>query len=221
MLTNRIDAVIFDMDGILIDSEPVWQLAEYEVLAGLGLPIKPEDIHDTVGLRIDMVVDYWYRRFPWDNYDNAAVAKQIVDGVVAHILAEGVPMKGVIEALEFCRAKGLKIGLATSSSWAIIDAVLDTLNIRGYFEAMESAEHLDYGKPHPEVYLKCADALGVPARNCLAVEDSFNGLIAARAATMQTLAIPPAHEREQARWAVAHVKADDLTALPVLLTSHS
>ncbi|MBT1444013.1 hexitol phosphatase HxpB [Shewanella sp. JM162201] len=219
MFTNRIDAVIFDMDGILIDSEPVWQLAEYEVLAGLGLPIKPEDIHETVGLRIDQVVDYWYRRHPWDNYDNAAVAGRIVDTVVAHILAEGVPMKGVVEALEFCRAKGLKIGLATSSSWAIIDAVLDKLGIRDYFEAMESAEHLAFGKPHPEVYLNCAAKLGIAARHCLAVEDSFNGLIAARAATMQTLAIPPAHEREQARWVIAHVKANDLTALPALLAN--
>ncbi|QSX36906.1 hexitol phosphatase HxpB [Shewanella sedimentimangrovi] len=217
MIPSTIQAVIFDMDGVLIDSEPVWQQAEYEVLRDLGLPLQRKDILETVGLRIDQVVDYWYRRLPWDNYDNGAVAAQIVDRVIAYIKNEGTPMAGVLEALACCKARGLKVGLATSSSWTIIDAVLDKLEIRHCFDAMESAEHLAYGKPHPEVYLNCATKLGVPARLCLAIEDSFNGLIAARAATMHTLAIPPAHERDQPRWVIAHERAETLTELPALL----
>ena len=83
--------------------------------------------------------------------------------------------------------------------------------------AVESAEALTYGKPHPEVYLNCAAALGVDPRYCLAIEDSFNGLIAARAANMQTVAIPAAEQRGEAKWVVAHHQADSLLDLPAIL----
>ncbi|NMH66950.1 hexitol phosphatase HxpB [Shewanella salipaludis] len=217
MTAPQIQAVIFDMDGILIDSEPVWQIAEHRVLQSLGLPINFDDALQTTGLRIDQVVGYWYQRFPWENYDNAAVAKAIVDSVVSHIERHGAPMTGVMEALEHCRASGLRIGLATSSSHALVDAVLGKLQIGDYFDAVESAQDLAYGKPHPEVYLNCAHALGITPTSCLAIEDSFNGLIAARAANMQTLVIPAASQRHQAQWVIAHSQADNLLALPGLL----
>jgi mannitol-1-/sugar-/sorbitol-6-/2-deoxyglucose-6-phosphatase len=215
----HIHAVIFDMDGILIDSEPAWQQAEHRVMLSLGVPISLEDTRQTTGLRIDEVVSHWYRRFPWQDYDNAAVAKQIVAEVVDYIASEGKPMTGVAEALAACRAQGLKIGLATSSSHALVDAVLARLAIAHYFDATESAEFLPLGKPHPEVYLNCARALDVAPSLCLAIEDSFNGLIAARAAGMQTLVIPEACQRQEPKWVIAHHKADNLLALPSLLGS--
>jgi beta-phosphoglucomutase-like phosphatase (HAD superfamily) len=95
--------------------------------------------------------------------------------------------------------------------------VIAKLNIADYFEARCSAENLSYGKPHPEVYLNCAKALGLKAEHCLAVEDSFNGLIAARAANMQTVIIPAPNQANQARWAGAHHQLKDLTQLAGLL----
>ncbi|MFB2650356.1 hexitol phosphatase HxpB [Shewanella mangrovisoli] len=217
MTSLSIQAVIFDMDGVLIDSEPLWQRVEYEVLSALGVPVTIETIQQTTGLRIDQCVDYWYHKAPWADYDNAKVSKAIVDRVAEEILKTGEAMQGVQQAIEYCQAKGLKIGLATSSFYTIIEAVLSKLSLSGKFMAVQSAEGLTYGKPHPEVYLNCAAALGVDPRYCLAIEDSFNGLIAARAANMQTVAIPAPEQRGEAKWIVAHHQADSLLDLPAIL----
>ncbi|MFB2735207.1 hexitol phosphatase HxpB [Shewanella mangrovisoli] len=217
MISLSIQAVIFDMDGVLIDSEPLWQRVEYEVLSALGVPVTIETIQQTTGLRIDQCVDYWYHKAPWADYDNAKVSKTIVDRVAEEILKTGEAMQGVQQAIEYCQAKGLKIGLATSSFYTIIEAVLSKLGLSDKFMAVQSAEGLTYGKPHPEVYLNCAAALGVDPRYCLAIEDSFNGLIAARAANMQTVAIPAAEQRGEAKWVVAHHQADSLLDLPAIL----
>ncbi|MFB2682266.1 hexitol phosphatase HxpB [Shewanella mangrovisoli] len=217
MTSLSIQAVIFDMDGVLIDSEPLWQRVEYEVLSALGVPVTIETIQQTTGLRIDQCVDYWYHKAPWADYDNAKVSKAIVDRVAEEILKTGEAMQGVQQAIEYCQAKGLKIGLATSSFYTIIEAVLSKLGLCDKFMAVQSAEGLTYGKPHPEVYLNCAAALGVDPRYCLAIEDSFNGLIAARAANMQTVAIPAPEQRGEAKWIVAHHQADSLLDLPAIL----
>jgi beta-phosphoglucomutase-like phosphatase (HAD superfamily) len=170
MLTTQISGVIFDMDGVLIDSEPAWQQAEHQVMVDLGVPLSFEDTEQTTGLRIDQVVHYWYARHPWvaqGKYDNTLIADKIVAQVASEISQHGQAMAGVIEALKTCQQLGLKIGLATSSSSAIIAAVMTKLNLDDYFEARCSAENLTYGKPHPEVYLNCANALGLAPSNCL------------------------------------------------------
>ncbi|AQS40441.1 haloacid dehalogenase superfamily protein, subfamily IA, variant 3 with third motif having DD or ED [Shewanella psychrophila] len=221
MTSPKFKAVIFDMDGVLIDSEPSWQEAEFQTMKRLGLPISYEDTLQTTGLRIDQVVSYWYQRFPWANYDNEQTAKTIVDQVVNAITSDGQAMTGVESALEFCRTNDYKIGLATSSSNLIIEAVLNKLNIAHYFDAIESAEHLAYGKPHPEVYLNCAKAINLDPITCVAIEDSFNGLVAARAANMQTIAIPAVEQQDEPKWVIAHQQLKDLTELPEYLDSSS
>ena len=218
MQTASIQAVIFDMDGVLIDSEPLWQQVEYQVLFGLGVPVTMPTIQETTGLRIDQCIDYWYHKSPWPQYDNAAVVKTIVDEVASQILLSGEAMQGVHDAIAHCQALGLKIGLATSSFYSIIDAVLTKLELTNQFDAITSAEGLAYGKPHPEVYLNCAAALAVDPRRCLAIEDSFNGVIAARAANMQTLVIPAEDQRQLPKWVVAHHQAQSLTELPAVLS---
>ncbi|GIU53670.1 MULTISPECIES: hexitol phosphatase HxpB [Shewanella] len=218
MSSTTLEAVIFDMDGIIIDTEPAWQQAEVEVLNQLGVPITVEDAEITTGLRIDFLVSYWYQRHPWPNYDNQQVAQQIIDKVITFIETQGKPMRGVINALNLCQQQQLKIGLATSSSSDLIAAVMGKLGIKDYFMAIESAENLKYGKPHPEVYLNCADALGVHPSLCLAIEDSFNGLVAARAASMQTVAIPAENVADQERWQhIAHQQIAHLDLLGTVL----
>ncbi|BAJ00241.1 hexitol phosphatase HxpB [Shewanella violacea] len=219
MTSPKLKAIIFDMDGVLIDSEPSWQKAIFQTLELLGLPIRFEDTLQTTGLRIDQVVSYWYQKFPWDNYDNEKTANAIVDQVVNMISTTGQAMTGVEQALKFCRDNDYKIGLATSSSSPIIEAVLNKLKLAHYFDSIQSAEHLAYGKPHPEVYLNCAKALDIDPMTCVAIEDSFNGLVAARAANMQTIVIPAVEQQGEPRWILAHQQLRDLTQLPEVLDS--
>lgn len=216
-MSANLSAVIFDMDGVLIDSEPYWREAELEVFGQLGLPITLEQTYQTTGLRIDQVVAFWYAQIPWPNYDNHATSQAIIAGVIERIHRHGHAMAHVTEALAACRRAKLKIGLATASSSDIIATVMAKLNIGDYFDAISSAESLSRGKPHPEVYLNCAAMLDIVPERCLAVEDSFNGLIAARAASMHTLVIPAPVERHQSKWAAAHHQGESLAALAALL----
>ena len=217
MTTTPLKTVIFDMDGVLIDSEPTWQIAELEVFKNLGVDLIYDDLLQTTGLRIDQVVSYWYQRFPWKNYDNKEAAIAIVDKVVMHILDAGKPMGGVQQALTYCKSNNLKIGLATSSSHTIIAAVLNKLQIEHYFDSIQSAEHLSYGKPNPEVYLNYCHDLEIHASQCIAIEDSFNGLISAQAANMQTIVIPAADQQQAQKWVIARKQLHSLLELPEYL----
>ena len=91
--------------------------------------------------------------------------------------------------------------------------MLNKLGLEHYFDSIQSAEHLAHGKPHPEVYLNCAHDLAISPSQCIAIEDSFNGLIAARAANMQTVAIPAFEQQQEPKWIIAHQQLTSLTDL--------
>ncbi len=183
-------AIIFDMDGVLIDSEPLWKIAEIKGFGKVGLDLTQTDCEETVGLRIDEVVKMWFQKKPWENISCEAVTIDIVNILIEEIKANGKALPGVINTLDMCQQAGLKIGLATSSYHSIIDAVLDKLNIRHYFDTIHSAEYERLGKPHPGVFLTAAEKLSVEPQNCLVIEDSLNGVIAGKAARMKVIAIP-------------------------------
>jgi len=184
------DAVIFDMDGVLIDSEPLWKIAMEEVFSSVGSRLTKQDFQKTVGLRIDEVVRFWHQHEGWQNVTSDDVEKQIVFKMVELIEANGAPLEGVKETLVFLKEKGKKIGLATSSYEILIQTVLRELGIEDHFEVYHSAEHEEHGKPHPAVYLTVAQRLGVSALRCLVIEDSLNGIISAKAARMKVVCIP-------------------------------
>jgi sugar-phosphatase len=120
-------AAIFDMDGLLIDSEPLWRRAEREVFATVGLELTEEDGEATMGMRTDEVVGWWYRRRPWLSPPPSVVEAAIVDRVVELIRSEGKALPGVEHALDACRRLGLRLALASSSSTGLIDVVLPSL----------------------------------------------------------------------------------------------
>lgn len=190
LVLDEIEAVIFDMDGVLIDSEPVWKDAMEEVFESVGCPLTREDFQLTVGLRLDEVIAYWFGVSPWQNATPQEVMKRIINRMVELLTANGKPLDGVVETLDFLKKKGLKIGLATSSYEVLIDCVLDTLNIRNYFDFTHSAEREAYGKPHPAVYITTAKQLGIHPQKCLVIEDSINGVISGKAARMHVVCIP-------------------------------
>jgi mannitol-1-/sugar-/sorbitol-6-/2-deoxyglucose-6-phosphatase len=199
----KIQSVIFDMDGLLIDSEPLWYEAAVEVFSPLGIDLTPELYASSIGLRTKEFVDNWFSAYDIEKSLAPDAVTRINDVVVDKIRHKGEAMPGVMQVLEQVRASGLKIGLATSSPMRLIDVVVDKLGIREYFSVFSSAENLAHGKPHPQVYLDCALELGVDPVDCLCFEDSFHGMIAAKAARMKCVVIPLPAFRNEPRFQAA------------------
>lgn len=183
-------AAIYDLDGLLIDSEPCWVQAETEVLGGLGLPLTPERCRETTGLRMDEAVAYWAARYPWTSVPLEEVVQRILLRVLS-LLDERAPLKpGVRESLAVVREAGLRVALASSSPLALIEGALDRFGLREEFEQVVSAEGERFGKPHPGVYLTTAARLGLAPAACVALEDSVNGVLSATGAGMRCIAVP-------------------------------
>jgi HAD superfamily hydrolase (TIGR01509 family) len=185
-----IKAVIYDMDGILIDSEPLWRRAEIEVFQQVDVHLSEDMCRQTTGLRIDEVVEYWYRRFPWRGSSKKQIEERIYTKVISLVKTEGIANEGVYTSLEFVRKQRVKLALASTSDMLLIDVVIAKLRLEDCFAVIHSAEFEAYGKPHPAVYIATARQLGVDPSTCLAIEDSINGMIAAKAARMKCIAIP-------------------------------
>lgn len=185
-------AAIFDLDGLLIDSEPLWQQAEIEEFGRLGLELTPEEAQETLGIRSDQVVRIRHGQIGWNlEHDPLeAVEARIVSRVRDLVLKCGEAMEGAHRAIEFCDAKGLRLAVASSSRLVIIEAALKKLGVRDRFEVVHSAESEPVGKPDPGVYLTTAGMLGVEPFECVALEDSPAGLAAAKAAGMQCIVVP-------------------------------
>ncbi len=213
---RQILAAIFDMDGLLIDSEPLWDRAELEVLDSLGVDISRRDeLPDLLGLRIDLVVDLWFAQQPWRGLDRAEVTASIIRRAIQLVEESRPLLPGVREAVALCKAQGLKIGLASASPLHMLEKVLEMFELRDQFDALASAEHLPYSKPHPQVYLDCAAKLGIAPMSCVALEDSVNGMIASKAARMRSIVVPEAENSRDPRFVLADVKLTSLQQLTV------
>lgn len=196
-------AVIFDMDGLLIDSEPLWVRAEREIFGEVGVVLGEEDCAKTKGLRVDDVIAYWYARHPWESRSPAEVEARLVARVAELVAAEGVALPGVAHAIALAQEGGRKLALASSSPMRIIDAAIGRLGLTGAFTVVQSAETEPFGKPHPGIFITTAERLGVPATACLVLEDSLTGIIAAKAARMAVIAVPFDHPNHEARFVLA------------------
>lgn len=207
-------AAIFDMDGLLIDSEPLWDQAELEVMQTLGVDIsRRHELPDTLGLRIDLVVDLWFARQPWNGPSVAEVTERIINRAINLVEEKRPLLAGVHQAVALCKAQGLKVGLASASPLRMLEQVLGMFELREQFDVIASAEHLPYSKPHPQVYLDAAAKLGVDPLTCVTLEDSVNGMIATKAARMRSIVVPAPENRGDPRWALANVKLDSLEQL--------
>ena len=206
---SNYDAVIFDMDGVLVDSEPLWKIAMQEVFSSLGSNLEKSDFQKTVGLRIDEVIAYWKSIENWDP-EVKEIEDDIITKMVDLIHHHSCPLPGVIETLRFLKSKK-PIGLATSSPQKLIDAVLKSLSVMEYFDAIQSAETETHGKPHPAVFLSAAKKMNVRPENCLVIEDSFNGIIAAKAARMEVVCIPEKTHIQNPKMNVSDFRFDNMT----------
>jgi len=216
------EAVVLDMDGVLIDTEPVWRAAQSAVFAGFGVVLSERDLLDSTGQPIEELIPVWRRRSPVPDpagpeqtdteLTDAEIAGLIIDQVIAHVTAEGRPMPGVTAAIALFERCGLRLAIASSSPLRLIDAVCDRLGLTRITvrcSAMDEAR----GKPAPDVYLTAARRLGVAAAGCLALEDSPAGIASARSAGMRCVAVPDPLLAADPRYREADLVLGSLTGL--------
>jgi HAD superfamily hydrolase (TIGR01509 family) len=184
----ELQAVMFDQDGVLVDSEGAWDAARRAVATESGGQWKPEATRAMMG----MSAPEW-SRYMHDSLGVGLAPEEISDRVVSRLLAgyaDELPLiPGAVEAVRRVAARW-PVGLASSANREVIDAVLTASGLAGVFGATVSGEEVAHGKPAPDIYLEAARRLGVEAAQCAAVEDSTNGLRAAAAAGMKVVAFP-------------------------------
>lgn len=206
-----ITAAIFDMDGLLIDSEPLWKEAEHHVFSSVGVKVTPALSALTAAMTTREVTEFWYQRNPWLGHSLDEIEQAVIDQVEWLIKAKPVAKEGVKYILEFCREKGLKIGLSTNSPYQLIPVILETLEIGHYFDAITSSQQVQNGKPWPDVYLTTAQKLNVLAMDCMVFEDSVSGLNAALAANMKTVVIPESDHFDKSGFDLSDLKLKSLS----------
>ena len=147
------------MDGLIIDSEPLWKIAEIETFKEVGFEFTIEMCALTTGMRIDEVVEFWRKKLNWQKFSNNEIVDTIQNKMIQLILQRGKLLPGIIEALNLLKANGVLIALASSSSMSLINTTVDSLEIRRFFNIIHSAENEIAGKPNPAVFLSTAKML--------------------------------------------------------------
>ena len=218
---NEIKAVIYDMDGLLVDSEPWWRVAESNIFGKLSVSPTEADFEKMMGNRIQEVITNWYNKHPWPDFSLEKTMNEIVDEVGRLVTENAQLMPGVIESLEYFKEKNIPIALASSSPLRLINRLITFYGIEKYFVIVRSAEFEKRGKPHPDVFLTTAAALNVAPESCLVFEDSYNGVLATKAAGMKCVAVPAPEHHAQERFDVADWKWKSLSEITNFSLTHT
>ena len=205
-----IELVIFDMDGLLIDTEPYWQETEREVLGKYDIEITADMQKDTFGLRCDEQIAYWYKNKPWPNPDFKKLEDEYNRIMQAFFMSDAVLMPGAEYILNFFKDRGIQLALASSSTMFLIKTFVERFGFNKYFSALHSAEHEEFGKPHPAVYINTARKLKKNPLHCLAFEDSLNGLLAAKSARMKAVIVPDHRTHDNGNYDIADLQLKSL-----------
>lgn len=194
-ILKDIDAVIFDMDGTLVDSMWIWRDIDIEYLQRFGIEM-PEGLQEDIGgIGIYQTAVYFKERFGIQD-DIAKMIADWDDMAMAKYRFE-VPLKdGIAELLQMLYEHKIPCAVATSSSNALTEAAMETHDIGEYFETIVTGEDIHNGKPAPDIYLECAKRLSVPPSRCLVFEDLIHGIKAAKAAGMNVCAVEDAFSIE-------------------------
>jgi len=185
----KYSAVIFDMDGVLIDSEAGYNRADERMFARLGIPFGPEEIRAITGSSgtvIGPMIKGWHPQLK----ESAADLTQIYNDGLYESLRNDVSAlaEGVDEWIARLKKEGYALAIASSSTAKMVYYIAERFGLDKLMDAIVTGDEVEFGKPYPEIYLKCAGALGIDPADCLAVEDSTNGVRAAQAAGMHCAA---------------------------------
>jgi len=208
-------AVIFDMDGVILDSQPYHFAVEEKIFREKGLAVSTEESHSFVGMAGDLMWSYVKNRYGLKESIAELMAFDNSVRIDYFSSLENVrPMPGIMELLEDLRGNAVKIALASSSSAEVIDIFNSKLGIRHYFQQIVSGDFVEKGKPAPDIFIHTARALQEPAGACVVIEDSANGVKAAKAAGMKCIGFVSPNSGAQ-DLSLADMMIDDFTKITV------
>jgi sugar-phosphatase len=182
------------MDGTLVDSEPLWGQAFNKIFKPLGVELTELHHMEMRGRSSRENIEMLYEEHHWAGPTVEQVYEQVIGDFIESIKTNLKLKPGVHEALQICKSHDLPVAIASGAPMDIIDAVVDSLEIREHFGHIYSSQFEPYGKPHPGVFIKVADHFGVRPLDCLVFEDAPSGVLAAKAAKMKCIAIPTTPE---------------------------
>jgi HAD superfamily hydrolase (TIGR01509 family) len=184
-----LQAVLWDMDGTLVDSEPVWARVQLDLLTSLGAIWTVEDCVNLVGSDLGDAVKAWMARIPEGAIEPEELAERMYGEVVRSLKEEVVFRPGAVELLQALNAEGIPCALVSASHRVMIDAVLAHLP-PDLYDVIVAGDEVTHGKPHPEPYLTAARELGVDPADCIVIEDSPGGTASGTAAGAFVIAVP-------------------------------
>ena len=195
-MLKDIKAVLFDLDGSLVDSMWLWKDIDIEYLSRFGIEL-PEDLQSCIeGMSFSETAVYIKERFQIPV--SVEEMKQDWNTMALYKYSHEVPLKdGAFEFLNYCKEQGIKLGIATSNSIELVTAVLNALHIRDYFTAVVTGCEVEKGKPAPDVYLEAARRCETEPEHCLVFEDIVAGIKAGKAAGMRVCAVDDIYSRHQ------------------------
>jgi HAD superfamily hydrolase (TIGR01509 family) len=184
-----LSAVIFDLDGVLADSEACWSEIDAKLLSKYGVTYRGEYHQNVVGVSYRLAVEFYKKAFGLSVPIEEMMRRR--GEIATEFFANRIGLfPNVKEVLEELRQMKLHLAVATSSVSASARPFLDRHRLTGFFDVIITGEEVEHGKPAPDIYLCAADKLGSPAEACLVIEDALPGVAAAKAANMRVAAIP-------------------------------
>ena len=196
-MIENYEAVLFDLDGTLVDSMWLWHAIDVEYLAGFGLEV-PDDLGSAIdGMGFSETAAYFKERF--NIPDSIEKIKETWNNMAYEFYCTRVPLKsGARDFLKYLKSRGIKTAIGTSNSIELTKNVLEALEISDYFDTVVTACMVNAGKPRPDIYLKAAENLSVAPSKCIVFEDIVQGIMAGKNAGMTTVAVADNYSRDSA-----------------------
>lgn len=208
---KKIKGVIFDMDGLIIDTEKWLQKYYIQASYELGCPMKPKDVLEIRSLSVEYAIPK-LKKLVGEHFDYYGVKELRKKYMSEHIEKYGIEKKkGIDELLQYIKSNNLKCAVATATAPDRTEEYLTKLNIYSFFDEIVCAAMVKHGKPQPDIYIEAARRLGLPPENCIALEDSPNGILSAYHAGCVAIMVPDLTQPDEETSRLIYAKADDLS----------